>query len=496
MGCPGQARTKPRSKIQPSQRRRRHRRTAAAAANKSRAATTRAAPSFVAPSNWRIQRASNGRPVSNNLRVWRPTIAQLLARPLATANPSMAQQVAQSTAMHRPPCERPSREAAATNWPLYAAGAQAIVRTYARGGEGASPCTAAPWSVSSVFFCVVQSEIRELDAIQATIVLKDPSLCSDTTVGKAVTDSDPVSRRRSGRLKLAPETFNTIKQRYKLRTIHSALSRLPCWRLGPGSNRNYKKTGSSRSDEINADGFSLKTDRSKSDQSTAGGGRRRESAAAAAAWEERKRGRPCFRYGPFNPYIPIRSTTIGKSRVAIDPIAMRTSWKSNSDIASITSIGYPRMSASGESSTTMHRLLHASGSHPIPPPDDPNTLCEKPENSSPGKKKNQLLVENQQVENQQVVEKSAGGRKPAAGRKSAGSRKPAAGRKSAVGHSATQRQQRRKSAVGHSATQISSWPISGANSAATQIQQLAIQRRKFSSDANSAVDDLATQRRI
>ncbi|KZV47841.1 hypothetical protein F511_31665 [Dorcoceras hygrometricum] len=50
-------------------------------------------------------------------------------------------------------------------------------------------------------------------------------------------------------------------------------------------------------------------------------------------------------YGPFNPYIPIRSTTID-------------------------SIGYPRMSASGESSTTMHRLLHASGSHPIPTPYD------------------------------------------------------------------------------------------------------------------------------
>ncbi|KZV52861.1 hypothetical protein F511_23834 [Dorcoceras hygrometricum] len=29
------------------------------------------------------------------------------------------------------------------------------------------------------------------------------------------------------------------------------------------------------------------------------------------------------------------------------------------------------MSASGESSTTMDRLLHASGSHPIPSPDDP-----------------------------------------------------------------------------------------------------------------------------
>ncbi|KZV36770.1 hypothetical protein F511_26622 [Dorcoceras hygrometricum] len=36
-------------------------------------------------------------------------------------------------------------------------------------------------------------------------------------------------------------------------------------------------------------------------------------------------------------------------------------------------IGYPHMSASDESSTTMYRLLHASGSHPIPPPDDPKT---------------------------------------------------------------------------------------------------------------------------
>ncbi|KZV18770.1 hypothetical protein F511_23340 [Dorcoceras hygrometricum] len=79
-------------------------------------------------------------------------------------------------------------------------------------------------------------------------------------------------------------------------------------------------------------------------------------------------------YGPFNPYIPIRSTTIGKSRVAIDPIAMHTSWRSNSDIASVTRIGYPRMSASGESSTTMHRLLHASGSHPIPTLYDPKRV--------------------------------------------------------------------------------------------------------------------------
>ncbi|KZV48618.1 hypothetical protein F511_26972 [Dorcoceras hygrometricum] len=72
-----------------------------------------------------------------------------------------------------------------------------------------------------------------------------------------------------------------------------------------------------------------KTDRSKSDQLAATAV---EAGGDGGFWESR--GRP-------------RSTTIGKSRVAIDPIAMHTSWRSNSDIASVTSIGYPRMSASG-----------------------------------------------------------------------------------------------------------------------------------------------------
>ncbi|KZV44159.1 triacylglycerol lipase [Dorcoceras hygrometricum] len=81
---------------------------------------------------------------------------------------------------------------------------------------------------------------------------------------------------------------------------------------------------------------------------------RRLAAAAAAAIEERTGGylllgitdSACknqlvvvsVQYGPFNPYIPIRSTTIGKSRVAIDPIAMHTSWRSNSDITSVTRV--------------------------------------------------------------------------------------------------------------------------------------------------------------
>ncbi|KZV44996.1 hypothetical protein F511_26553 [Dorcoceras hygrometricum] len=42
----------------------------------------------------------------------------------------------------------------------------------------------------------------------------------------------------------------------------------------------------------------------------------------------------------------------------------------------LDSIGFPRMRASGESSTTKHRILHASGSHPIPPPNDPNLRSE------------------------------------------------------------------------------------------------------------------------
>ncbi|KZV19992.1 hypothetical protein F511_17153 [Dorcoceras hygrometricum] len=45
-----------------------------------------------------------------------------------------------------------------------------------------------------------------------------------------------------------------------------------------------------------------------------------------------------IQYGPFNTYIPIRSTTIGKSRVARDPITMHTSRRSNSDIACVTRV--------------------------------------------------------------------------------------------------------------------------------------------------------------
>ncbi|KZV50378.1 MIT family transporter: magnesium/cobalt ion [Dorcoceras hygrometricum] len=82
-------------------------------------------------------------------------------------------------------------------------------------------------------------------------------------------------------------------------------------------------------------------------------------------------------FSPFNTYIPIRSTTIGTSRVARDLITMHTSRRSNSDITCVNSIGYPHIKASRESSTTKHRLLHTSGPHPIPPPNDPNRVSKR-----------------------------------------------------------------------------------------------------------------------
>ncbi|KZV40633.1 hypothetical protein F511_34397 [Dorcoceras hygrometricum] len=69
-----------------------------------------------------------------------------------------------------------------------------------------------------------------------------------------------------------------------------------------------------------------------------------------------------LQYGPFNTYIPIRSTTI-----VLWPEIYHT-------IISSDNIGYPRIKASGESSTTKHRLLHASGRYQIPPPNDPKQV--------------------------------------------------------------------------------------------------------------------------
>ncbi|KZV46734.1 hypothetical protein F511_09961 [Dorcoceras hygrometricum] len=68
---------------------------------------------------------------------------------------------------------------------------------------------------------------------------------------------------------------------------------------------------------------------------------------------------------------PIRSMT--RSETPSSGCTRSADEIGTNGLSSKNSIGYPRMSASGESSTTMHRLLHASGSHPIPTPYDSRT---------------------------------------------------------------------------------------------------------------------------
>ncbi|KZV32189.1 hypothetical protein F511_29029 [Dorcoceras hygrometricum] len=175
-----------------------------------------------------------------------------------------------------------------------------------------------------------------------------------------VADPDPVSRRRSGSAWLQPEsqgdwlfTVGGGRLRIIKSTIRSKIPSSACTR---------------RPDEISTDGNSSKI---WSEQIPARGGgdgggiqpavgpkplwlRNHNFGLAQRIMVNRLATSPhdplgiidsacknqlvmfSVQYGPFNPYIPIRSTTIGKSRVAKDPIAMHTSWRSNSDIASVT----------------------------------------------------------------------------------------------------------------------------------------------------------------
>ncbi|KZV44684.1 hypothetical protein F511_27953 [Dorcoceras hygrometricum] len=74
-----------------------------------------------------------------------------------------------------------------------------------------------------------------------------------------------------------------------------------------------------------------------------------------------------IQYGPFNTYIPIRSTTIGKSRVARDLIAMHTSWRSNSDIASVTREHCDVLSMQMDSDLVIYRTTLVQ-TFQVPPP--------------------------------------------------------------------------------------------------------------------------------
>ncbi|KZV26425.1 triacylglycerol lipase [Dorcoceras hygrometricum] len=79
-------------------------------------------------------------------------------------------------------------------------------------------------------------------------------------------------------------------------------------------------------------------------------------------------------YGPFNPYIPIRSTTIGKSRVAKDPIAMHTSWRSNSDIVSITRVSMTFRVVRTNQYNQDLRLIHSTNGNHLESPKEGSSI--------------------------------------------------------------------------------------------------------------------------
>ncbi|KZV49957.1 hypothetical protein F511_04265 [Dorcoceras hygrometricum] len=199
MGCPGQARTKPRRKIsrrneagyvagqRPHGGGRRHHVVCGAWPHACR----------IVRGAWRWLR----QPVAQRFSPDRPPeahdCATNFATALATAGLHRAKDCAASSS------QRPisMREAAPSIRPPCATSAHDIARpARSRAMVSAAACSGRQAKTNFV----VQSEIRELDAIQATIVLKDPSLGSETTVGETVADPDPVSRRRSGSAWLRP----------------------------------------------------------------------------------------------------------------------------------------------------------------------------------------------------------------------------------------------------------------------------------------------------
>ncbi|KZV27989.1 hypothetical protein F511_25866 [Dorcoceras hygrometricum] len=157
-----------------------------------------------------------------------------------------------------------------------------------------------------------------LDTIMATIILKDPSLSSDTTVGIAVADPDPEVKLPKILLKCSTHLAQFPCGNHESSTCVTLNGSEIQLAVGPQPlrlrNHNFglaqwimvKRLATSPHDPLGI------TDSACKNQLVV----------------------VSVQYGPFNPYIPIRSTTIDKSRVVIDPIAMHTSWRSNSDIAS------------------------------------------------------------------------------------------------------------------------------------------------------------------
>ncbi|KZV29928.1 hypothetical protein F511_41666 [Dorcoceras hygrometricum] len=267
MGCPGQARTKPR-RNQPSQRYRRHHRTAAA---------------------------------------WR--------RPAYLRRATMSE----ALATNRPPPRNRLRESSSM-WPRLMHGHRATsARSHAR--------TCARWgaATNSNFFLFSCSDFKKSrsDATWHNNVFKDPSLSSDTTVCIQWRIRIPF-----------PGGAVEIKNCPEKRSIHSTQSNKPFIRgsliVTLLASRRLAPTSFTRKPALQ----------------TVGGGRSSIRSTIGIN-------------------LPPDTASRGPTTIA----ALKSQFRT--DPSDHDSIGYPRMKASGESSTTKNRLLHASGPHPIPPPNYP-----------------------------------------------------------------------------------------------------------------------------
>ncbi|KZT76897.1 armadillo/beta-catenin-like repeats-containing protein [Dorcoceras hygrometricum] len=94
---------------------------------------------------------------------------------------------------------------------------------------GAQPCAAVPRPYSTIFFCLISKSRFRCNSGNKN-VLKDPSLCSDTTVGIRWWIRIPLPGG-AAEIKNSPRK-RSIHQ-YKSTNIHRMfVDLLPCWRLG------------------------------------------------------------------------------------------------------------------------------------------------------------------------------------------------------------------------------------------------------------------------
>ncbi|KZV28225.1 hypothetical protein F511_02095 [Dorcoceras hygrometricum] len=160
-----------------------------------------------------------------------------------------------------------------------------------------------------------------------------------------------------------------FRQEYTPKFFYNNREREFCWLTmadpdpAPGSDQFHEETGTRRTDEFNTDGNNSARWPEQVRRRGGGGGVRlgeegRPKSRSRDVWIQ-------LTVGPQPLWL--RNHNFGLThRIMLKCLA-------TSPHDPLDSIGYPRMRASGESSTTKHRLLHASGPHPIPPPNDPKT---------------------------------------------------------------------------------------------------------------------------